>query len=492
MSTLDKPLDALEFDMATTAGARPLCVDLDGSLCKSDTLVDSVLALVRYHPKYILSIPGWLAKGKAGFKREIARHVTLDVDHLPYNLPLLDALRQKSAAGQPIYLATGADESIARRVADHLGIFAGVFASDGQTNLTGARKLALLNSKFGATGFDYIGNSSTDLPLLTASHTAGLANPHAGLASRLRRSGHAAAAVYEDSAPLLRTLRKTARVQQWAKNALLLVPLVLAHRSIDRPRLLATALAFVAFSLAASATYIVNDLLDIEADRRHVRKRLRPFAAGNLPAATGIGIIVAFLAIAGGLLLFEPRPFIFWIGVYFVTTLAYSLYLKREPLVDVLILAGLYTVRILAGGAAAQVPISPWLGGFSLFFFLSLAFVKRYSELHNLQARGAVPTNGRGYLLSDLEQIRSFGTASGIASVVVFTMYINSDAVTPLYRHAGRLWLLAPILIFWIFRVWLQAARGHMDEDPVIYAITDRVSLLLGVLTVLVLLGSAF
>jgi 4-hydroxybenzoate polyprenyltransferase len=159
--------------------------------------------------------------------------------------------------------------------------------------------------------------------------------------------------------------------------------------------------------------------------------------------------------------------------------------------VDVLVLAGLYTVRIIAGGAAAQVPISPWLGGFSLFFFLSLAIVKRYSELHNLQARGAIPSNGRGYLLSDLDQLRSFGTASGYASVVVFTMYINSDAVAPLYRHPGRLWLLAPILIFWISRIWLLAARGQMDEDPVIYAISDRVSLLLGALTVAVLLGSA-
>jgi 4-hydroxybenzoate polyprenyltransferase len=491
---MDKPLGAVAVEVLPQplAGLRPLCVDLDGSLSKSDTLVDSVLALVRYHPKYILQLPSWLSQGKAGFKRQIAQHVTLDVEHLPYNQPLVQALRERSAAGVPVYLATGADASTADRVADHFGFFTGVFASDGTTNLTGARKLALLHSRFGEKGFDYIGNSATDMPLLTAAHSAGLANPHAGLAAKLRRAGHTASAVYTDAAPLGRTLRKTIRVQQWAKNALLFVPLVLAHATAGRSRLIATLIAFLAFSLAASSTYIVNDLLDIEADRRHARKRLRPFAAGNLAASTGIGIIVAFLAITGALLVFEPRAFLFWIAVYFVTTLAYSLYLKRQPLVDVLILAGLYTVRIIAGGAAAQVPISPWLGGFSLFFFFSLAIVKRYSELHNLQARGAVPTNGRGYLLGDIEQLRSFGTASGIASVVVFTMYINSQAVTELYRHAGRLWLLAPILIFWICRVWLLAARGQMDEDPVIYAITDRVSLLLGILTVLVLLGSAF
>lgn len=486
MATLDKPL----VYASETAVRRPICVDLDGSLSKSDTLIDSILALVRCHPKYILRIPAWLAKGKAGFKREITRHITLDVKHLPYNHVLLAALREKAAEGHPIYLATGADESLARRIATHLAIFDGVFASDGVTNLTGQHKLHLLRNKFAAGGFDYIGNSSTDLPLLTAAHSLSLANPNPGLAARLQRSGHSPAQVFNDRAPLGRTLRKTVRVQQWAKNVLLFVPLFLAHDSANRSKAISTAIAFIAFCLAASATYIINDLLDVEADRRHPRKRNRPFAAGNLQASTGIAIVFAFLAVCAGLLFLEPRPFAFWMGIYFVTTIAYSFYLKRIPLVDVLVLAGLYTVRIIAGGAAARVPISPWLGGFSIFFFLSLAIVKRYSELHNLQARGAIPTNGRGYLLSDLDQLRSFGTSAGYASVVVFTLYINSDAVLPLYPHAGRLWLLAPILIFWISRVWLLAARGRLDEDPLVYAVTDRVSLLLGVLSLVVLLGS--
>ena len=470
---------------------RPICVDLDGSLSKSDTLVDSICALGRQHPLRLLQMPLWLAQGKAGFKREMARHVELDVNHLPYNQHLVQTLRDQKAAGHDIYLATGADHALAVRVAAHLGIFNGVFASDGATNLTGARKLQLLESKFIATGFDYIGNSTTDLPLLKAANQAALANPSRALASRLKAAGKAPVAVYLDRAPLGRTLRRTVRVQQWAKNVLLFVPLLLAHSTADRARVLNVALAFVAFCLTASATYIVNDLLDIEADRRHPRKRLRPFAAADLFAGTGIIIAAVFLMISAALLWFEPAPFIFWIGVYFVTTLAYSFYLKRIPLVDVLVLAGLYTVRILAGGAAAQVPISPWLGAFSLFFFLSLAIVKRYSELHNLQARGATPANARGYLLTDLEQLRSFGTASGYAAVVVFTFYINSDAVAPLYRHPMRLWLLAPILIYWISRVWLKAARGHLDEDPLVFAIKDRVSLALGVLTVLVLVGCA-
>jgi len=475
---------------ATSPDKVPLCVDLDGSLVKSDTLVDSVLALLRHHPAYIVRLSGWLSKGKAGFKAEIGRHVTLDVDHLPYNQPLLQTLRAAHADGRSIFLATGADATLAHRVAQHLGIFTDVFASDGHTNLTGDRKLHLLQEKFGVTGFDYIGNSSTDLPLLKAARTASLANPHGGVSARLRRDHPAAAREYIDRAPIGRTLRRTVRVQQWAKNVLLFAPLVLAHAYADRISLLRTVLAFVAFCFAASATYIVNDLLDIEADRHHTRKRNRPFAAGDLAASTGIGIVFLFLALSAGLLFFEPRAFAFWIGVYFVTTIAYSLYFKRVPLIDVLVLAGLYTVRILAGGAAAEVDISPWLGGFSLFFFLSLAVVKRYSELHNLQQRGAIPANGRGYLLGDLDMLRSFGISTGIASVVVFTLYINSPAVTALYPHFQRLWLLAPVLIFWITRIWLLAGRGEMDEDPVIYAITDRVSLMLGVLTLLVLLGS--
>jgi 4-hydroxybenzoate polyprenyltransferase len=465
-------------------------VDLDGSLVKSDTLVDSILLLVRHHPLRAFRLPLWLLKGKAGFKAEIGRHVTLDVERLPYNQPLLASLRQRGLSGRYIYLATGADKALADRVAQHLGFFDGTFASDGITNLTGSRKLVALQQRFGSR-FLYIGNSSADLPLLRAAASVELANPHAGIAGRLRSDGKTPENIFVDRAPRLSALRRAIRVPQWAKNILLFVPLLLAHSHLDRTRLLNTLLAFVAFCFTASATYIVNDLLDIEADRHHARKRRRPFAAGDIAAASGILLVLLLLAAAAACLFFLPAAFAFWLAVYFVTTLAYSFYLKRVPLVDVIVLAALYTVRIVAGGAASQVEISPWLGGFSLFFFLSLAIVKRYSELHNLQIRGLTPANQRGYVVADLDQLRSFGTASGYAAVVVFTLYINSPAVVGLYVHPGRLWLLAPLLIFWISRVWLLAARGQLDDDPVIFAITDRVSLLLGLLTVLVLLGSA-
>jgi 4-hydroxybenzoate polyprenyltransferase len=480
-------------DSASVPGALPplpICVDLDGSLVKSDTLVDSILLLVRRHPLRAFQLPLWLLKGKAGFKAEIGRNVTLDVERLPYNQPLLESLRQRALSGRYIYLATGADQALANRVSDHLGLFVGTFASDGTTNLTGSRKLAALREKFGDR-FLYIGNSSADMPLLRAAAAAELANPHSGIAGRLRSQGKAPENIFLDRAPRFSALRRAIRVPQWAKNILLFVPLLLAHVPLKSHRIRPTLLAFAVFCLTASATYIVNDLLDIEADRHHARKRRRPFAAGDVAASSGILIVLALLALAVAGLFFLPLTFAFWLTVYFVTTLAYSFFLKRVPLVDVIVLAALYTVRIVAGGAASQVEISPWLGGFSLFFFLSLAIVKRYSELHNLQVRGLTPANQRGYLVGDLDQLRSFGTASGYAAVVVFTLYINSPAVVGLYTHPQRLWLLAPLLIFWISRVWLLAARGQLDDDPVIFAITDRVSLLLGLLTVAVLFGSA-
>jgi 4-hydroxybenzoate polyprenyltransferase len=239
-------------------------------------------------------------------------------------------------------------------------------------------------------------------------------------------------------------------------------------------------LAFACFSLCASATYIVNDLLDIDADRRHPKKRHRPFAAGDLSVATGIAIVALFLLLAFGRAAFLPVTFAGWLALYLVTTLAYSLHLKRVVLLDVIILSGLYTLRMLAGGAATQVRLSPWLAAFSVFLFLSLAMVKRFSELQNIRARGNTLSNGRGYLLVDIEQLRAFGTASAYASVVVFALYINAGDTAGLYRHPRRLWIMTPLLILWLSRVWLLASRGELDEDPVIFAVTDRMSLLIG------------
>jgi 4-hydroxybenzoate polyprenyltransferase len=458
---------------------RPLCVDLDGTLVKSDTLIDSLLVLLRNRPLLVLALPGRLLRGKAAFKAFLSESITLDVVHLPYNRPLLQFLQQEKNQGRDIYLATGADLAIARRVADHIGIFAGVLGSDGETNLTGSKKLDRLRGLLGSGEFDYIGNDTPDLPLLAHASQPMVANPSLGLRLKLRTRRIRPTREFKESRHLLSSLLKAARVHQWAKNLLIFLPLFLSH-TLSISRLLTALLAFFCFSLTASATYVVNDLLDIESDRRHPHKRLRPFASGDLSAFSGACMVAVFLLLAlSGARLLHPA-FYGWLLLYLVTTLAYSSYLKRIALVDVLVLAGLYTLRLEAGSAATQTPISQWLAGFSVFLFLSLAIVKRFAELENLRASGSSPKNGRGYLVADIEQMRAFGTSSAYAAVVIFAIYISGQDVTALYHQARLLWLMVPLMILWLSRLWLLASRGELNEDPVVFALTDWMSLLMG------------
>ncbi len=482
-------------------------MDLDGTLVKSDTLLDTVLVLARQSPRSLLQFPRWIVQGKAAFKRNVSLVAALDVAHLPYNQPLLEALRQQHAAGREIYLATGADNLLAERVAEHLGLFSGVLASDGSLNLTGGNKLAAFQQRFPA-GFSYIGNARPDLPLLTHSVHPMVANPSRSLRAALRSAAVRPTRTFTDKISPLKAWMRAIRLHQWAKNTLIFLPLLLAHVRAVGP-VVAAFLAFLSFGLAASATYIFNDLLDLEADRHHPRKRSRPFAAGDLSPITGAATILLFLALSLALALLLPRVltalspqfpwngqgrFIEWLVLYAISTAVYSLRLKRMILVDVMVLACLYTIRILAGSAAAGVMVSPWLAAFSIFFFLSLAFVKRFAELESMSLRSQAPdalaVKGRNYRVSDLEQLRSFGTASGYASVVIFALYIGTVVAQGLYSHHTRLWLLVPVLLLWLSRLWLKASRGELEEDPVVYAITDRRSLQLGVVVVAIVLSA--
>ncbi len=457
--------------------ARPLCVDLDGTLIKSDSLFDAVCKFMHGNPARFWQLPLWLAKGRARLKAEVARRAPLNANRLPYNAELVSYLRAERREGRQLYLTTGADGPLAERVAAHLGIFDGVLASDGVTNLTSGKKLALLKSRFGE--FDYIGNSRADLPLLTNARQAIVANPTLGLRLALRLRRIPVARIFLDRRPLPRTLLKAIRIHQWAKNVLVFVPLLLSHK-LNAAAISAVVAAFFCFSFMASASYLVNDLLDIDSDRRHPVKRFRPFAAGDLPVTGGVALVLALIAASVAILPWLPHQFAIWLGIYIVATTAYSFYLKKVALVDVLMLSGLYTLRLLAGGAATGTQISTWLAGFSIFLFLSLAMVKRFSELENLRERGLAATHGRGYLATDIEQIRSFGTSSATAAVVVFSLYISHPDVAALYKHSGRLWFIVPLMLFWLYRVWLLGSRGEMDGDPVIFALRDRISLLVG------------
>lgn len=466
---------------------RPLCVDLDGTLSKSDTLVDSLLLMARSRPALLLKLPARLLQGKGAFKAFVTDHVALDVAHLPYNRPLLEYLKQQRALSRPIYLATGADQRLARRVATHLNLFTGVLGSDESTNLIGAHKLDRLRTQLGTSTFDYVGNDTPDLPLLAAAPEPMVANPTLRLQLRLRLRKLQPARDFRERRSLLAALFRAMRPHQWAKNFLIFAPLFLSH-ALTPSRLLTALAAFLCFSLTASSAYIVNDLLDIDADRRHPRKRLRPFASGDLGAFHG-ALLTAFFLIAaftGAQLLTDE--FLLWLLVYLASTLSYSFWLKRIALVDVLALSGLYILRLVAGGAATHTLISHWLSGFSLFLFLSLAIVKRFAELENLRASGSTPKNGRGYLIADQEQLRAFGTASAYAAVVVFAIYISGYDVTRLYRKPHLLWCVVPLMLLWLNRVWLLASRGRLDEDPVAFALTDRMSLLIGLCVAAVIL----
>jgi 4-hydroxybenzoate polyprenyltransferase/phosphoserine phosphatase len=473
-----------------SASSRPICVDLDGTLVKSDTLVDSLLLLVRTYPLRSLQAPLWIAGGKAALKAKVVSFVQLDAEHLPYNQELLAYLQAEYKKGRKIYLTTGADSTLANRIAEHLGIFEGVLASDGTVNLIGHNKLESLKQLFATDGFDYIGNAPPDVPLFEHAGYAMVANPSFGLRALIRSKKIPVRQHFRDQGKPHKVFLKAIRLHQWAKNILIFAPLVLAH-SFQLPLIIRAIVAFFCFSLCASATYIINDLLDIEADRRHHKKRLRPFASGNLSVQGGIGIIVVFMTLSLAGAAYLSRDFLGWLLLYLVTTLSYSLYLKRVVLIDVILLSGLYTLRMLAGGAATYTDFSPWLAAFSIFLFLSLAMVKRFSELQNIKAKGNALSNGRGYLLADIEQLRAFGTASAYASVVVFAFYIYGAASGGLYKHPSRLWLMTPMLILWLSRVWLLASRGEMDEDPVIFAVTDRMSLLIGAFVVLIAILAA-
>lgn len=465
---------------------RPLCVDLDGSLIRSDILWESLFQLTKAHPLKLFLLPWWLLKGKAFFKARIAEAVELDPQLLPYCEELLDFLHQQRSEGRELILATAANEKPARTIADHLGIFDRVYASDAENNLSGSRKLQMLVADYGEQGFDYVGNAKVDLDIWPKAAEGILVNPHAGVETAAVAMDKAQR-VIKDQQGGIKTILRAMRLHQWTKNLLVFIPLALAHRAGEPELLLQALLAFLAFGLCASSVYLLNDLLDLPADRRHPSKRNRPFARGDLSVETGarllLGLLLASIAIASTL----PMEFAAALGIYYATTMAYSLRLKQAPMVDVLILAALYTLRILGGAAAVTVEPSFWLLAFSMFFFLSLALVKRYSELLLMQGAGNSAGAGRGYSEVDMETLAQFGTASGYMSILVLALYISSEDVIKLYQHPKAIWLLCPLLLYWISHVWLLTRRNKMHEDPVVFAISDRRSYIIGVLAVCIL-----
>jgi 4-hydroxybenzoate polyprenyltransferase/phosphoserine phosphatase len=469
---------------------HPIVVDLDGTLIRTDMLHESALRVMRDKPLHILRIPFWLTRGKAFLKSRLASHTDFDPASLPYNDDLLAWLQDQRAAGRRLILCTASDRAIAEPIAEHIGLFDEVMASEGVSNLAGRNKAAALEKRFGRGGYDYVGNSNADLHVWQNARRAIIVN--AG--ERLARAASKVSEVEKEfPAPALGlgVFRRVLRAHQWMKNVLLFVPLLAAHDIFDFTSWIALLLAFVSFSLCASTVYIANDLFDLESDRTHPRKRARPFASGTVPA--WVGVVIAPVLFGLSLLIgsLVGAGFLSWLLVYFVVTCIYSWRLKQLVLVDCLTLAVLYTLRIIAGGAAAGLPMSFWLLAFSLFLFLSLAFVKRYAELQLQIAQGKEKAHGRGYLTADASLIQMLGINTGVAAVVVLALYLNSDAIIVQYQKPELVMGAVPIMLFWISWIWLQTHRGNMHDDPVVFAIKDKVSLLAGVaFAIVVALGA--
>jgi len=468
-----------------------IAVDLDGTLIKTDLLLESFLLLIKRNPLYLFAVVMWLLKGKATLKAKIASRVNLNAAALPYNTALIEWLKVQKEGGRALWLVTASHDLLAKAVAKHLGIFDGVMASDETVNLSGTRKADALVKHFGEKGFDYCGNDDIDLSVWRHGRSAIVVNASKSLEAKARAAVQVGKVIPADG-QVFKAVTKALRVHQWAKNALIFVPVAAAHLLTSSSTLTSALLAFVVFSLCASSVYILNDLLDLEADRQHHSKCNRPFAAGKLSVLTGLlafpVLLIGSFAIAA---LTLNIKFVLVLATYYVATVAYSFSLKRIVMVDVLMLAGLYTIRIVAGAAATSIPLSFWLLIFSIFIFLSLAMVKRYAELYAMKQRGKLSAQGRGYQVEDLHLIQSMGAASGYLSILVLALYLNSPDITVLYKHAKVAWLLVPIMLYWISRIWMQTYRGHMDDDPLVFAMKDRVSLITGMAAVAVLVAAA-
>lgn len=453
----------------------PLFVDLDGTLIKTDLLLESVLSLLRKQPWMLFAMMYWLALGKAKLKEEIAKRTNLDFESLPLQQEFLAFLHREKMSGRALYLATASDRRLAEPIAELLGIFNAVLSSDGKSNLKGDRKLHAILTLCNGGDFDYAGNERADLAIWAKARRVIAVNPSTAVIAALRNRRHLIQHVFDDRPPPARTWIRALRIHQWAKNVLLGVPVLTAH-TFTLPAVAQITVAFTAFGLVASANYLLNDLIDLTSDRHHPRKCRRPLAAGDIGLASGaLAMIVAFatgFALAGQL----SADFLFTLIVYLFSTISYSLYFKRVVLIDVLLLASLYTLRVVSGAYAIQVVLSSWLLAYSMFLFLSLALVKRSTELITMQRLSRKTARGRNYQVSDYPILSAMGVASGYISILVLALFISSPDIVERYSRPVVLWLLCPWMAYWVSRLWLKTSRGEMQDDPLMFSLKDKAS----------------
>lgn len=450
----------------------PLVVDLDGTLTVTDTLIESLIQVIKRSPLNLFMLVFMLMRGRAAFKAWVAMHSSINVSILPFRRDLVSFLETEKARGRRLILATAAHRSIADKVFAHFPFFDACVSTDGETNLKGVNKLAAIK-RIAGSDFVYAGDSAADLDVWREARGAVLVGASATVAKKAARLTQVERVFpREPSHP--RVWLKALRVHQWLKNVLLFVPLLTAFSFFSVSDVLAVATAFLSFSMAASATYIANDLWDLETDRQHPRKRLRPFASGALSIPQGVAAAVLLLSSALVIAGLVSKPFLMFLLLYVVVTTAYSFVLKTYMLLDVLVLSLLYTLRILAGTAALNLPTSQWLLAFSMFVFLSLALVKRCSELVGMKSETRRSSAGRDYHVDDLATLMPMGVGTAACSIVVFGLFIHSPETQARYLTPAMLWVTAFFLCYWLFRLWIKTGRGEMHDDPVVYAMVDR------------------
>ena len=475
-------------ELAARAQSRaPLFVDLDGTLIKTDLLVESYFELIKRRPLLALKAFLWLVRGKAYLKDRIAEAIELDPALLPYQPEMLAYLRTQREAGREIHLATASNHRYASAIAGYLRVFDGVLASDGCNNLSGERKLEAIRA-VSSGGFVYAGNGPADVPIWQAAE--GVILVDVPTAAEKMISAKPVEARFSSPELGLTPLMRAIRPHQWVKNLLVFLPLLPIATAANATMLWRAMLAFAAFSLCASSVYLLNDLSDLKADRAHPRKRKRPLASGALAPLHGLILVPVLLALAFALTLLLPWRFATILALYWLSTSAYTFFLKRRVLIDVVTLACLYTLRVLGGGAAIEVNPSFWILTFSVFMFFSLALVKRYAELYSMGGLNLEKDNGRGYRVDDIRMVQLMGVASGYLSVLVMALYINSPDIIARYHYVQLLWGVCPLLILWISRVWLKASRGELMDDPLVFAAKDRVGCFIVALTVGLLLAA--
>ncbi|MBL6750243.1 MAG: UbiA family prenyltransferase [Nevskia sp.] len=470
-------------------GEVPLAVDLDGTLVRSDLLLESLFEFVRGNPAGLFKLPAWLARGRAVLKQRLARLAPPDAHTLPYNAELLDYLRQEKSRGRRLVLATAADRAVAEAVAQELGLFDTVLASDGVTNLDGPAKRERLVAEYGEGGFDYAGHGGADLPVWAAARKAVLADAAPGFAKRVARRTPVERVLGQPAA--WRDYLLALRPHQWIKNLLVFLPLIAAHALYQPAPLARALLAFAAFSLCAASVYLFNDLLDLQADRRHPHKRSRALASGRIGIRPCCALLAVLLAMAFGLAAWIDPWFLAVLALYYALTASYSLGLKDFVVLDVLLLAAGYAARVAAGAVAAGIALSAWLLAFCVFLFYSLALIKRFAELVLLRPIDGAHTHSRGYLLDDAGVIAAQGIASGYLAVLVLALYTNTATV---HGSGGRYWLFwvnCLLLLYWVSYLWLMTDRGRVQDDPILFALKDRVSRALLAAMALVALAAA-